>query len=1334
MSIVIKEIILSDDLTKFMEKVNFNFDQLMLAGGGPPGPIGPIGLPGPAGPQGDPGNKWYVGCTGTSAGLPPVFDGDLYLHRGDPGCPGSTFALGDVTQYNEITGNFDWIDLNIRGPQGPTGATGANTGWVERRGTTSLNNQWEIGPVDLGPTANFSIQFGDDWTFWSNIGVSAGYSRDTLWLGGSLSSQILEAQWNLNRIPKLYVSPRTTIPADTFRNPNPLTGGFAGSGITLGWEPTSPWGTATYNEPTLGDPNGAVNMSNIFVDSDRHLHITNFTNFQEAQVFSLVNNSIYIGSVGHVGMFGNWYEPRLSSGNVMAGTGIFDFAGATSYTGPPFNGGGVLIQSQGANNTATGEDNIIRNEIHGLGQFQVYGGQNSNNFANASFFGENAFEVPTTGVNEFYRMLLANDDISRQADQDEVPFILAGWAEMASAPGTFNRLIGLGDAQNNDSRGSFFFNQQRILLGDYTDFDATYDTNPQYTLDVVGRLRMRDSSALSAGATGWIMTDSDGLGTGIWTDPETVGMWRTDPDCDFRIAIANDTRWATTKNETNDDYSRFDFAIDDAVTNTKFADAYWTNYITTEEHREFSISLDYEDAETLGELSFMAYTAVNPCNSTGTQGRLVTEPRRAASYDAYHHFVIGDSAPGGSAAALWSNAGENIALRIVGTENNQGLNSQPVPGGISLEVSNTPPTELTTGWQYPRIQVSKTINHTVVPGIDAQTPGGWTDQISFETLGRSNFGPMNIRFLGVVESPTVIDAGFPRQSVNSINTGDGVGASGGAFAALLSDWPDMFSDYGQRGKSSAGFVAGHKDMYVDRMRMYWRNSLANAGDNPISGNYDGNEIFQSQVHSMVQWGDNSSDWSVAGNGSTGPGNFRFNGSITSNRIGNNKWPIRYSASRNNYLPNGWDQGSAPGGPGYTPAVGGNLVNWLSPDAQIKMTPINVDGSDTANGENAGLCYVSFNIPMGIIFEENQSYVDWYGSGTYGYASPVYGAGSCGYGSDNVAINTGIGSEEIPTPGSRSWVKLQTIRIRLRNADLGDIIGPGMMDEENLPKRSRSWYNGDDTPFGGAGSTYGSNQFDNSLQTNWFTATCNPIANNQYSQSGSQDNYMDAGGYWGEYYPSGSGALSWYDSSTGPASQFNGDSKFVRPFAASPNPTNQWDTPIPTQVTNFSSTSGGYGWTPDQAADYSKAYQMKTFQWRLIQRRANTSYSKVTRTYLEINFMPVDGDDQPTNNLSKSDTRLEGFFMSAPNNNGTTETSAGRTNPYGMPIITPCMPERFAQFDTGTPTFNTCAVVTGALRNEAFYTSHGFTFNGAAMVSWNLAKGQYQGGGGGGGEM
>ena len=127
MAIVIKEIIISDNLEKFMEKVNFNFDQLLLAGGGPQGPIGPQGNVGPAGPKGDPGTKWYVGATGSTLSLEPLggtaFTGDLFLADGlNPG-----FPLGDVYQYEELSDVWTYV-ANIRGPIGPTGPGGPTGG------------------------------------------------------------------------------------------------------------------------------------------------------------------------------------------------------------------------------------------------------------------------------------------------------------------------------------------------------------------------------------------------------------------------------------------------------------------------------------------------------------------------------------------------------------------------------------------------------------------------------------------------------------------------------------------------------------------------------------------------------------------------------------------------------------------------------------------------------------------------------------------------------------------------------------------------------------------------------------------------------------------------------------------------------------------------------------------------------------------------------------------------------------------------------------------------------------------------------------------------------
>jgi hypothetical protein len=63
MPIIIKEILGSDNMSGFVEKVNFNFDQIILAGGGPPGPFGPQGIPGNVGPLGKRGNRWYTGAS-----------------------------------------------------------------------------------------------------------------------------------------------------------------------------------------------------------------------------------------------------------------------------------------------------------------------------------------------------------------------------------------------------------------------------------------------------------------------------------------------------------------------------------------------------------------------------------------------------------------------------------------------------------------------------------------------------------------------------------------------------------------------------------------------------------------------------------------------------------------------------------------------------------------------------------------------------------------------------------------------------------------------------------------------------------------------------------------------------------------------------------------------------------------------------------------------------------------------------------------------------------------------------------------------------------------------
>ena len=48
MPITIQEIIASDTISQLVDKTNFNFDQLLLNGGGPAGPAGPAGRTLPA--------------------------------------------------------------------------------------------------------------------------------------------------------------------------------------------------------------------------------------------------------------------------------------------------------------------------------------------------------------------------------------------------------------------------------------------------------------------------------------------------------------------------------------------------------------------------------------------------------------------------------------------------------------------------------------------------------------------------------------------------------------------------------------------------------------------------------------------------------------------------------------------------------------------------------------------------------------------------------------------------------------------------------------------------------------------------------------------------------------------------------------------------------------------------------------------------------------------------------------------------------------------------------------------------------------------------------------
>lgn len=135
MPITIQEIIASDTISQLVDKTNFNFDQLLLNGGGPAGPKGPAGPIGPAGGRGPKGSTWYEDTTpfttppvGVSPNVSPPtpnpLEGDYYLQ-----------ANGQVWEYNGTTWVPTQVDL-----QGPTGAAGLSGGFGSYFGQGSLNN------------------------------------------------------------------------------------------------------------------------------------------------------------------------------------------------------------------------------------------------------------------------------------------------------------------------------------------------------------------------------------------------------------------------------------------------------------------------------------------------------------------------------------------------------------------------------------------------------------------------------------------------------------------------------------------------------------------------------------------------------------------------------------------------------------------------------------------------------------------------------------------------------------------------------------------------------------------------------------------------------------------------------------------------------------------------------------------------------------------------------------------------------------------------------------------------------------------------------------------
>jgi hypothetical protein len=192
MPITIKEIISSDSMSGVIEKVNFNFDQLILAGGGPPGIQGIQGEIGPVGPQGFRGDHWFAG--------PSAF-GQTADHDGTSLRIQDHFldSSGNVYEFYNIGGATGWTasGINLKGPQGIPGTAGGSLEWkyyLPATGGNPIDGQGYSPTPNVGFTNNEidflipnetfknSIFLGNqNWAYFNlkNFGTNISGARDT---------------------------------------------------------------------------------------------------------------------------------------------------------------------------------------------------------------------------------------------------------------------------------------------------------------------------------------------------------------------------------------------------------------------------------------------------------------------------------------------------------------------------------------------------------------------------------------------------------------------------------------------------------------------------------------------------------------------------------------------------------------------------------------------------------------------------------------------------------------------------------------------------------------------------------------------------------------------------------------------------------------------------------------------------------------------------------------------------------------------------------------------------------------------------------------------------
>tara|TARA_Y100000385_G_scaffold261117_1_gene291623 strand:+ start:1859 stop:5632 length:3774 start_codon:yes stop_codon:yes gene_type:complete len=339
-NIHIKELFGSDNITDLTEKVNFNFDQLILAGGGPEGPIGPTGNNGVSGPEGVRGSQWVAGSGATTINLPT--DGvyrknDFLLNDGGSFVGGAT---GQVWYY----GATQWFDtgINLIGPQGPQGDVGDGSinilgGYLQQ--VTNIDSPFNafvpnFGSTNPTPTGDtytlgtyLSQTFSKDKDDYSTNGNFINAGLDFIGIGRGNNSLVLGRYATLfqsgsagatysppgsNKVMKNFPQleadvPMLLISQNDYKNPSTGSPTYS-NGISIGLTKTHP--DASYGS---GDPYSGQEM-----DYFKNANISIENKYHDLKISS--SNLLSLQSVSGAGGFF-----RLGSSTVRTGYNSVDF-------------------------------------------------------------------------------------------------------------------------------------------------------------------------------------------------------------------------------------------------------------------------------------------------------------------------------------------------------------------------------------------------------------------------------------------------------------------------------------------------------------------------------------------------------------------------------------------------------------------------------------------------------------------------------------------------------------------------------------------------------------------------------------------------------------------------------------------------------------------------------------------------------------------------------------------------------------------------------------------------------------------------------------------------